>query len=1478
MSRIILVPSDSPILEHETTEVLTVYEEAGEVLVRTEAPEAEARGAGPPHGLQVAGVSGDQLRELQGRPLGESAQDLLAYVELAGPPTTEWLARLRAAGVTPLRFQPATSYLCRGTGPQLDAVRELNVVVSVTPLAPEIKPTVRPAEAGETDVWIVVEGAADPDRVQARLAAIEGVALLAEQADRTPTRLRLAARLAGGDALREALRHPFVVGVEERRPVVPEDEVAGLVLAGQYDHRRVPYGSYLRWLEAHGLNGRGVAIGINDNGVDEQHEAFAGRITTRDGGRDWHGTFVAGHAAGNYAAERDADGFVYGLGTAPAAEIISQDNGDPASASCREVVRTTGPSGAAGTIQNNSWGVGTDDPMDYRSLEARYDEMVRNADPDGDAPRPLTLCFSAGNAGAAGLTRPKAAKNVIVTGNSENHRPDSPGGSNSDNIDEVYAGPHGSSHGNCADGRVRPHVVAPGEWTASANFDSHPGDREYISDRLTWGGGTSGASPKTAGACALLTQWWRDHNGGTDPSPALLRALIVNGAEDTGFGGPVPNPRQGWGRLHLANVLSTDVHHVYVDQSVLLRRRGEERRWRLRVSDPTMPLRVTLAWTDPPGPVVSGTADVPAVVNVLGLRVETAGETYHGNNFRGGWSRPGPLDAPAREGWDNLQNVYLPPGLDAPTFDVVVRALTVTTNCQTGTPTDPQQDFALVVTNGFIDQGHTPSDVFVVVDDTSAGSSSSLHDHWDHGSSDADEDDVDWWADQDDRSDPASPGPGRPTLRRGDRGDDVRALQRLLRATGHLSGPADGAYGPGTQRAVRAFQAAHGLTADGVAGPQTWRALEAATQSGGGDGAAVPGSPRPTLRPGDRGDEVRALQRLLATAGYLDGPADGIYGSGTRRAVRAVQADHGLATDGVAGPRTWEALDEATGAEPDGAATGGALASDDTDWWTDASWDDDEWGEAESAPHGPEADPEAAAASRTALVEGFRSGLSCSPPEPGVRLLRPDPSETSRDEGLVPEDVAAGSPEALRTALQHAAAPGLRDGLRRIMRHWSETAADEPRRRSTVIVVGDRTRVSRGDLRMLRRLATQGTLYVLSPSESILRFLAQRLHRTRGVQYRRCSRRQIDSAARAVAAEAAGAQALVLDPQSRTLEDGRAAVRVRFHLVEADRHVVLDVPGRRLAALRVKPPAGADFVLEGEARRDGVALEHWEQSTRVRLRRDEESPWRGEWRMEAVLDGDEAGPAPIGWVWSDLTIRADGRLDAQGRSPERDAAAGRRDGRPRNGRDAARPRLTVEGEAGTTLARVRVHPHTTSDGPRSEQARAPQEVRVPRSRLDAPARSAEAGPDDGPPLLAPTLDVALPRPDDERSATVHDVSLEVTGADPEGARFDRIVRHSEVRLVPRRTWRRRHQTAHTERMVKARVAEIRYGDTGEVTGLVLRGPQGQKRPVRVEDPSLRRLVSALPFSDRVFHFGVRRRQLVRIIRLFSHRREGLRHT
>ena len=70
--------------------------------------------------------------------------------------------------------------------------------------------------------------------------------------------------------------------------------------------------------------------------------------------------------------------------------------------------------------------------------------------------------------------------------------------------------------------------------------------------------------------------------------------------------------------------------------------------------------------------------------------------------------------------------------------------------------------------------------------------------------------------------------PSRPTLKKGSKGEAVKALQIFLNLNGYQCGSADGIYGSKTETAVRAFQKAHPEcgTPDGIVGVKTWRVIE----------------------------------------------------------------------------------------------------------------------------------------------------------------------------------------------------------------------------------------------------------------------------------------------------------------------------------------------------------------------------------------------------------------------------------------------------------------------------------------------------------------------------------------------------------------------------------------------------------------------------------------------------------------------------
>ena len=64
----------------------------------------------------------------------------------------------------------------------------------------------------------------------------------------------------------------------------------------------------------------------------------------------------------------------------------------------------------------------------------------------------------------------------------------------------------------------------------------------------------------------------------------------------------------------------------------------------------------------------------------------------------------------------------------------------------------------------------------------------------------------------------------------------------------------------------------------------------------------------PTLKKGARGNITKLLQEKLVSLGYNTNGIDGIFGSGTEKAVTAFQKSNGLVVDGIVGKNTWRKL------------------------------------------------------------------------------------------------------------------------------------------------------------------------------------------------------------------------------------------------------------------------------------------------------------------------------------------------------------------------------------------------------------------------------------------------------------------------------------------------------------------------------------------------------------------------------------------
>ncbi|RYE93314.1 MAG: hypothetical protein EOO78_27310, partial [Oxalobacteraceae bacterium] len=323
MSRTLLVDPGSPVLRHASTRVLNQYPNHS-ALVETDAPVPEQDGAKAGVGeapamlglrLGAGAVVPAALQSFPAAPVADDAP-LSAYVEFIGPIDGRWLEQLRKFAIRVLAYQPESSYLCYGSRAAFQAAQAQVLTTAGTPairavtlLTPVLKQQLPLVSEDGSQVVIVVAAAPEQrEEILEQVGAVPGVELIEGAGNDVldGNRLRLRARIGDGGVQASLLRLPQVLSVEAWQAPRPEDEVAGLIIAGLVGAGNRPAGSYRTWLEDHGIDGAGVTIGIVDGGVDDAHPAFAGRVRDlAEGQKDWHATMVAGHAAGNYLDERD---------------------------------------------------------------------------------------------------------------------------------------------------------------------------------------------------------------------------------------------------------------------------------------------------------------------------------------------------------------------------------------------------------------------------------------------------------------------------------------------------------------------------------------------------------------------------------------------------------------------------------------------------------------------------------------------------------------------------------------------------------------------------------------------------------------------------------------------------------------------------------------------------------------------------------------------------------------------------------------------------------------------------------------------------------------------------------------------------------------------------------------------------------------------------------------------------------------------
>ena len=153
-----------------------------------------------------------------------------------------------------------------------------------------------------------------------------------------------------------------------------------------------------------------------------------------------------------------------------------------------------------------------------------------------------------------------------------------------------------------------------------------------------------------------------------------------------------------------------------------------------------------------------------------------------------------------------------------------------------------------------------------------------------------------------------------PLLKRGSKGGDVYNLTARLAELGYPV-TITTTYTDSVVAAVRLFQKNNGLSVDGMAGALTQTALYSVTAVGYNESGVYP-----TFVRGDRGYAlIYTLQQRLKDLGYYTIRVDGIYGSGTQRAVRDFQAVNGISATGKADNATQQLL-YSSAAKPAGSA------------------------------------------------------------------------------------------------------------------------------------------------------------------------------------------------------------------------------------------------------------------------------------------------------------------------------------------------------------------------------------------------------------------------------------------------------------------------------------------------------------------------------------------------------------------------------
>ena len=402
------------------------------------------------------------------------------------------------------------------------------------------------------------------------------------------------------------------------------------------------------------LDGSGEMIAIADTGLDRDHPDIAGRVaavytqygldTSPADSNGGHGTHVTLTAIGDGSGDSSTKGI------APAASVTMYAlEHDP-----------TGVFGRQGSIYDlladakqktariaiNAWGL-NGNYGEYTADSRSVDQFVKDE-------RTVLPIFSIGDwdgSGASSVTAPATAKNVLSVGASTTG---SGGSTPPGSVDQD------SRVGPTADGRIKPDVVAPGVEVCSgraeearnpSGFECGTGSHSSGTPLYMTLSGTSQSASVAGGLAALTREFLREQVGIQSPSASLIKAAMINGADD--LGAPdIPNDQEGWGQLNLQNTVmpthqGSSLATFYDDGKTLQPSFGLLYQLDL---DPASGLDITLAWNDESGSANSPQTDAKLINDLDLILIDPNGNQMLGNNFNAGYSVMGGVS-------DSLNNV-----------------------------------------------------------------------------------------------------------------------------------------------------------------------------------------------------------------------------------------------------------------------------------------------------------------------------------------------------------------------------------------------------------------------------------------------------------------------------------------------------------------------------------------------------------------------------------------------------------------------------------------------------------------------------------------------------------------------------------------------------------------------------------------------------------------------------------------------------